>query len=165
MSKLSSPVWGQERKLWWSCQPSSLDFQALIICGFVRMSMRISSTSFIATSQCVLDVSARHCRACKHVSLIWRQRGHISWVHYCLLLKTLPTGANPVNNFDCHFAFPHDHFFIAWWIVNQDIYFVLVRVGKVVYCPTNTELIPFCRMYDHTVPVYLNKPPLYHCTK
>ena len=41
----------------------------MIICGFVRSSISISSNSFNANSHCGLEVSAGHCRTCNHVSL------------------------------------------------------------------------------------------------
>ena len=45
-----------------SFQPSNRDFHAMIICGLVRNSIKDSSNSSIANSQCILEVSSGYCR-------------------------------------------------------------------------------------------------------
>ena len=74
--------------------------------------MSDSSKSFIANSQCVCEVSARNCRTCRYIWFYCRHCGHISWVHFLLLLlKTHPTGTKHVDNFYCQFAYPIFHSF------------------------------------------------------
>ena len=87
----------------------------MIICRLASNSLNDSSKSSIANSKCILEVSAGHCRTCKHVSLLWRYRGHRSWVHSCSCFKTLPMGTNPFHSFVCHFNFiprPFFHLFV-----------------------------------------------------
>ena len=100
--------WLNGKRLW-SCHPKNLGFHTVIIAGFVLWVINVSSNSSIAFSHCVRAEAAGHCNTCKHVSLSFKHHGHKSWLHSRRRFNTLPTGANPVHNFVCHFFFPHGH--------------------------------------------------------
>ena len=104
-----------------SCHPNSLDFYTLTIDGFFRKVTSFSSSFSTTSSYCILANYTGHYNTWTHISFCCRHRGHKSWFHSLLRFSTLPTGANPVRNFDCHLDFPHGHFLLALSIADYAI--------------------------------------------
>ena len=81
---------------------------------FGRKVTSFSSSSSIASSYYVLTDCVGHYDTWICVSFCCKHRGHKSYFSLNSSFSTLPTGANPVDNFVCHLASPHGRFLFAF---------------------------------------------------
>ena len=128
----------------------------MIIFGQVRRLIRVSSRSLIIISHFVLSASTGRFKTCIHVLFSCKHLGHRSCDHYFCRFTTLPTGENPVHNFDIRFVFPQGHFLLTCAIWFHDIIIFCVE-GKGCLSSYQYKIdsdLPYVSLYTSPVSKY-----------